>query len=202
MPHKTSYDELYTVLGAVLLQTTGRPWWRKEGIQARPTTPYATIYMYQATGQENDVVQTLQLEEPTASGENFRQTPWGTSLVECRVEFLKSTTNNTALQAATRLRNALRLEARYFDLWEVMALSGKVDIMDISAIFRADVEPRAELRFQFYANIADPAPLTGQDIYDIESQTIEVTHVRQDSEETEIEVVVNDPDPTETEEEV
>ena len=41
----TSIDELYIKLGAQVLRATGRPWWRKAGIQARPTVPYATILM-------------------------------------------------------------------------------------------------------------------------------------------------------------
>ena len=196
MPRKTSYDELYTTLGALLLQVTGRAWWRKASIQSRPTTPYATIYLTTGRGLENDNVENTLLAEPTLTGEIYRQTPWGTTLLECRIEFLKSATGNTASDAATRFRNALRLEARYFDLWHIMGLVGGVDQTDISAIFRADTEPRVELRFQLYANIADPAPLTGQDIYDIESQTVEVTHVRVDGVETKVDVDVTDPDPT------
>lgn len=161
MSSRTSFDNLYSVLGAVVAEATGRPWWRKAGIQSRPVGPYATIYVTDGQGLETPVVEMVELELPGPLGETIEQAVWGTTTLQVVVEFLKDAANNTALQAATRLKNAFYLEARYDDLWEIAALSGGVKLVDVSSIFRADIEPRAEVRFQLVANIADPIPLAG-----------------------------------------
>lgn len=191
MSRKTSIDELYTALGNVILKATGRKWWRKGGIQAQPVGPYVTIYIAEGVGLEQEVVSNELLEEPLPSGECFRQTPWGTLRCEAKIEFLRSKEGDTAIQASTRFRNALRLEERYFDLWTIMGMIGGVQFMDVSSVFRADIEPRCEVRFSFYANVADPPPLADVDIFDIQSETINVTHVRSDELETAVPVQVS-----------
>ena len=191
MPRGTSFDELYNTLGALVLSATGRPWWRKAGIQARPKEPYAIVYLAEGMGLEKQVVEHGEIA-PYLGDEVFTQTPWGTTILDVRLEFYGSRENNTALEAATRLRQALYLEERFWDLWELCALNGGVRLIDLSQIFREDVEGRTELRFSVIANITEPAPLADKDIYDIQSQQVNVTHVKQDGEETLVEVVVND----------
>lgn len=191
MPHKTSYDELYTTLGAVVQAATGRPWWRKAGIQAQPQGPYATVYLVEGVGMENPVVESVELDPVGDNGETFRQTPWNTTYQDVTVEFFRSASGDTALEAATRFRTALRLEERFWDLWNICGLVGSVRVLDISAIFRADIEPRAQVRFTIYANIADPAPLADDNIFDMQSQEVDVIHVRQDGQETTIPITVS-----------
>ena len=173
----TSYDALYAALGLVVKQATGRPWWRKGGIQSQPIGTYATIFLPLGTGLQNDVVERIALDAPTNEVDANEQ-PWGTVKGECQVEFFRSAPNDSALDAATRFKNSLRLEARYMDLWQIMGLVGGADVLDISSLFRADIEPRARVSFQFYANIASPAPLTGSETQDIAFQTIDITHVQ------------------------
>lgn len=189
MSRKTTFNELYSMLGQVVLEATGRRWWRKGGIQSQPQGTYATVYLTEAVGLENDIVST-ELQEPSVSGEMFKQTPWGICRVEARIEFIRSADDDTAIQASSRFRTALRLEERYFDLWNIMGLASGVQLIDISSIFRVDIEPRAEVRFTFYANITDE-PLVGDEIYDIQSQLIDLTHDRQDDVETAIPVLVS-----------
>jgi len=190
MTRKTSFDELYSTLGALVERATGRPWWRKPGIQSRPATPYATVYLSSGDGIEKQIVGHEELLVLGDDGESIQQTPWNTSMVDILVEFFGSRPNDTALQAASRLRSSLYLEERFWELWEICALSGGVKLIDISAIFRENTEPRVEVRFTVVANIADPLPLADSQINDINSQQVDVTHVREDNVETEITVEV------------
>lgn len=187
---QTSFDELYTTLGALVLRATGRPWWRKAGKQARPKTPYALVYLSEAEGLMHPVTENSEFVFPLETGESFQQTPWNTSLVDVRIEFYGSRGNDTALQAATRMRGALYLEERFWDLWEIASLSGSVRTIDLSEVFREDVEARTEVRFKLGANIAVPLPLADANIFDINSQEVDVTHVGQDDVETEFVVGV------------
>lgn len=193
MTRKTSFDEIYTTIGPIIKRVTGRDWWKKKGIQARPNTPYALISIQQGVSLQNQVVESIEIDPPSGTGEVFRQTPWNATTLECRVEFFKDGINDAAYDAATRFRSALYLEERFFDLWEICGLVDNVTIIDISTLFRADTEPRAEVRFTLTANIADPAPLDDTDIYDIQSQEINVTHNSIDNIETEIIVDVDSP---------
>jgi len=190
MSRKTTFNELYAMLGQVVQESTGRKWWRKGGIQSQPKGPYATVYLTEAVGLENDIVSTELLAEPALNGEMFKQTPWGISKVDARIEFIRSEEGDTAIQASSRFRTALRLEERYFDLWNVMGLASGVQLIDISSIFRVDIEPRAEVRFTFYANITDD-PVKGSELYDIQSQLVDLVHDRQDDVETSIPVTVS-----------
>ena len=176
-----SYDDIYIALGAVLKEATGRAWWRKGGIQSQPTGTYATIFLTRGVGVQNDVVDRIPYAQPTEDVDT-QEKPWGTVLAECQVEFLRSADNDSAMNAATRFKNSLSLEKRYTDLWGIIGLVGGVDVLDISALFRTDTEPRARVSFQFYANISDPAPLTGTDAQNIAFQSIDVVHTRQDGE--------------------
>ena len=181
MSRKTSFDELYTTIGALVSSATGRLWWRKQGIQARPATPYCTIYLVQNTGLEKNIVESVELED---SSKVFEQIPWNTTLIEVQVEFYKGASNNSALQAAQRVKSALYLEERFWDLWEIASLSGGVQIIDVSTMFREDVEQRTEVRFSIWANVAEPLPLEDTGIDGIEYQKVDVIHVRQDYVET------------------
>jgi hypothetical protein len=89
------------------------------------------------------------------------------------VEFFRSLPNDSAIQAAKRFDNSLRLQARFYDLWLLCALSGAVKVIDVSAIFRADIEPRARVEFRVYANLTDQ-PLADVDIFDIHQQSVQI----------------------------
>ena len=192
MSRKTSFDELYDTLGPIVQRATGRRWWRKGGIQGQPTGPYATVLLVETEGLEQQVVETLELAAPAEAGETLEQVPWNTGRVDCRVEFYRSASNDSAKQAATRFRSALFLEARYWDLWQIAGMVGGVRLIDVSGAFRADIEPRAEVRFSFYANLADPPPLDEARVQEIDAQEVHVLHVSLDETETETVVAVEE----------
>ena len=189
--HATSFDELYTAYGALILRATGRQWWAKAGIQSRPKLPYATLFFSNADGYEKQIVSNIVLEPLGPDGEVYQQIPWGSSTVEVQVEFYGSRENDTAQQAAGRFRSSLYLDQRFGDIYLISSLSGKVGIQDLSLIFREDVEPRTLVRFMILANIVEPVPMADTLIYDIDSQHIDVIHVGQDEVRTEIEVDVH-----------
>jgi len=193
MTHKTSINELYTVIGAVVKKSTGRAWWRINKQQASKTGTYAVVSLTTGKGLQNQVTEHVEIDhslEPDNPA-YLRQIVWNTTVQNCVVEFYRSALNDSAMDAATRFRTSLFLDERIYDLYQISGLIGGVDIIDISSIFRADIEPRAEVRFSFYANISDPQPLDEIDVYDINTQTVEVIHVRQDDIETNIEIEVN-----------
>lgn len=169
----TTLDSIYSMIGSVIQTATARVWWDKRGIQAQPSGTYATVYLTLAAGLEWPFTENIPLSEPTAAGEWFEQVPRGAALVDCQIEFLRSGTNDSAIQAAKRFDNALRLDARWYDLWTLCALSGGTRMHDISAIFRADIEPRARVEFQIYANLIDQ-PLEDVNIYDIHEQLVQI----------------------------
>ena len=184
----TSIGALYTAIGAIILSSTGRSWWKKAGLQAIPPSPYALIQLVEGQGIENEVVETVELDEALETGEWFQERPWGTRLIRVTVEFFRDAANNKALEAATRFMLALRLEERVWDLWQICGLVGGLDLVDLSMAFRQDIEGRALVKFN--ANIALPLPLDDVNIFDIDTQTINVVHVQIDGQETEIEVEV------------
>lgn len=186
-----SLDNIYSAIGAVVLSTTGREWWRKGGIQSQPVGPYATIFLNLGKGLEHDIVERVPITPVTEVSGDAQEKPWGTRLIDCQIEFLRSATNDSASDAATRFTNSLRMQERFMDLWLIMGLVGGVDVTDIAAIFRADTEPRVRVQFQVYANICDPAPLSGDATTDIQFQTIDITHVRPEGSETQIPVDVD-----------
>ena len=170
----TTIDAIYTALGALVAASTGRHWWDKRGVQAQPQGPYVTIYVTAGDTLQNQVVDEILLDTPGPDGETFKERPWGTCLIDVQVEFVRSGANgDTAQVAAKRFDNALQLTARYFDLWEICGLSGGTRFTDISAIFRADIEPRARIDFKAYANLMDePLPAAGAEIFNIEKQPV------------------------------
>jgi len=170
MSRSTTFDELYTTLGQVVTRATGRPYWRKGGIQARPDRTHATVYITQGQGFVPEIIELVELAG-TTPGETLQQVAWGTMRLQAEVEFIRSGPNDSALQAATRFKNSLQLDARWSDLWEIAGLIGPVDLMDISAIFRADSEPRTRITFHFYANVTE-LPLNDTNISDIIGQPL------------------------------
>ena len=191
MPRGTTFEELYTTIGEIVQASTGRVWWKKTAIQARPSAPYAVVYISNASGIEKPYVEVVELEEELETGERFQEIPWNTALLEVWVEFYKSLSNNTALQAAQRFKSALHLTERYFDLWQIAALSGGVRIIDISAIFREDTESRTEVRFSLQVNLAMAEPLEGNFVHEIEIQEVGIVHVKQDGDETEVNIDID-----------
>lgn len=191
MPRRTSIDELYSTIGALVTRATGRSWWRKAGVQSRSASPYAVVWIGEFVGIEQPVVETWEQVPLLSGGQAFEQLPWGTGELAVGIEFYQGRSGDSAIQAANRFKSSLYMEERFWDLWQVCALAGGVSIMDVSAIFRESVEPRADVRFRIVANVVDPLPLEDSPLYDIESQEINVTHVRTDGEETEITVEVN-----------
>jgi hypothetical protein len=173
----TTLDDLYSSYGGVLATVTGRKWWRKAGLQAAPQGPYAVIQFTEGPSSALDVVENVDL----GVNQGFGQQPWGTTRLFVRVEFFRGASNDSALQAAIRFRNALVLEARFGDLWLISGLSGEIRLTDVSTMFRADVEGRAEVTFAIYANISDPLPLPDTNISEIQHQPIGVYRDTTDS---------------------
>ncbi len=189
MPTATSFDELYATIGVIVLSVTGREWWRRKGMQSQPQGAYAVVYLASDRALEHQVVENVELSLPADNGEVFEQTPWGTSIVDCVVEFYRDAVNDTADQAATRFHNSLYMEKRFADLWQIAGLVGSVRYLDISGAFRADIEPRTQVKFSFIANIAEPSPLHDHLLHDIQSQQINVDHFKQDG--TEVNIIVD-----------
>lgn len=188
MARKTSFSELYTTLGAIVTSSTGRSWWRKDSVSAQKSGPRALIYISQLNGNSRQMVELIEIYPIPSTGKRFTVTPWGTGFVDVEVEFYGSANNDSAIEAATRFRQALYMDERFFDLWKIAALTGSVNITDISAIFREDTEKRARVNFSLGAHIAEPEPLADTEIPDIETQRIDVIVVHPDETETEIEV--------------
>ena len=182
---ETTIRALYTAIGAVILSATGRPWWKKARIRQRPNTPYALVYISTGKGQENDVVQTAELTTPLETGEKFHQVVWGTKRLTIEVEFFSSSDTDDAQVAAKRFDNALRLDVRFYDLWKMCGLVGSIDYLDFSSVFRGDTEERVRITFNVYANLSDE-PLDGTNLFNIESQGIEIAHVKRDEEKTDL----------------
>lgn len=150
----TTLDELYTLFCTYITQVTGRPCWRRAGIQAQPKNPYALIYFQQGPSPAQDVKEVVELITPLPTGERFQLTVWGTTRLECKIEFFRNTTTEQALESAVKFRNTLQLEERYWDVWTKCGLLGDIQLIDVSSLFRADTENRAEVRFNLYANLA------------------------------------------------
>lgn len=187
----TSYNELYDVIGTIVQSVTGREWWRRTGMQSQPEGIYAVVYLASDQPLQHQVVENIELTPPGTNGEVYEQKPWGTASIDCVVEFYRDAENNTALESATRFKNSLYIEKRFEDLWRIAGLVGNVRWLDISGAFRADIEPRTEVRFTFISNIANPNPVDTNQIYDIQSQRIDVIHVKMDDSEIIIEVDVD-----------
>lgn len=187
----TSHDELYNVIGGIVLLATGREWWRSTGMQSQPTGTYAVVYLGSDQPLEHQVVENIELDPAGDDGEVFEQKPWGAARLDCTVTFYRSEVDDSANDAATRFRNSLYIEQRYQDLWQISGLVGSVRTLDISGAFRADIEPRTEVRFSLMANIFAPSPLEGNQIFDIQSVEIDVTHVKPDGDETTIPLIID-----------
>lgn len=191
MSTETSLNELYDTIGVLIQSVTGREWWRSTGMQSQPKGIYATVYLQMDQPLQHQVVENVELEPLGENLEVFEQKPWGTTTVDCIVSFYRSTSNNSADEAATRFRNSLYIEKRFEDLWRIAGLLGSVRRLDISGAFRADIEPRTEVRFSFMANISEPGPVDSNQIYDIQSQEIDIIHVGLDNSETLIELNID-----------
>lgn len=164
--------ELYNTICSVVQAKTGYPTWTKTGIQATPKGPYATVFLERSEGRSQDVVEVVELAEPGANGETLTERPWGASHIMCLVEFRRDTTGQTALNAATKFRNALQLSERFDDLWAICGLAGVPTTIDFSAVFRADTESRVRVTFAVNANINEPLP--DSNIHEIHTSNIEV----------------------------
>jgi len=188
MARKTSFTELYSTIGAIVTSATGRSWWKKDSVSAQRSGPRAVVYISELMGNSRQMIELIEIYPIPANGDRFTVTPWGTGYLDVEVEFYGKGTNDSATDAATRFRQALYMDQRYFDLWEISALAGGVRITDISAIFREDNEQRTRVKFTLGAHVADPEPLADTEIPDVESQQIDVIVVHPDETETEITV--------------
>jgi hypothetical protein len=184
----TSYNGLYIALGTLVTNSTGRQWWRKGGIQIRPRKPYATIFLAEDTAHEKQVVENVDIDGSGDDGETFIQVPWSTKILNVQIMFFGNMANGTAFESASRIGSALYLEERDRDLYQICALSGGVRTIDLSTWRMDDIDIRAEVRFNIAANVADPQVLTDDAIFDIDTQNVIVTHVKQDGTETSISV--------------
>lgn len=169
----TTMKELYATLCSVVMEATGRKTWTKTGIQATPNFPYATVYLRTGDGFAQDVVVDNVQEVPGPNGETFQQAVLNTLHFQCVVEFFRNSGEfDTAVAAALRFKASLQLDARDFDLWRICGLTGPIQFIDVSAIFRADTEPRAQIVFGLYANLGNEVPVAGIDLAEIETQTV------------------------------
>lgn len=172
--YKTDLDQLYTVLCTLITSVTGRKCWRKLGLQAAPRGPYATIYVSEGPSPTQDVVEEEPLMEIGAPNPSIREVPVGLTRLECEAEFRRNVAKASALDAAVRFRQSLQLSARFNDLWRISGLVGEIRIIDISAMFRADVEGRAAVRFNLYVDLGATPLSTEHLIYEIEHCQIRV----------------------------
>lgn len=193
MSKGTSIEELYTSIGAVVFASTGRDWWKGYGQKVSPQLPYALIILSDGKGLQNPVVENVELAPVPEEGATLQQIPWGTLLMDCEIRFIKSSSNNTALEAATRFKNSLRLRNRSFELWEIMGISGEISLVDVSSVFRADIESRIHIKFKFYANVSLPYSLEDDRIEEIESQSVDVSHINSNLDSLDISVEVDKP---------
>lgn len=174
----TTKDNLFDVLCAVVETVTQRPAWSKQGIQAVPNNPYATVALTEDEGQTHDIVETEILVGPSAEGATLKEVVWGACRLSVEIDFYKDDATNTAATAATMMKNGLQRSARTFDLWQICSLVGPIRVVDMSAIFRQDTENRYRLMFGLYVNLVDPTTLTGDtDIFEIESQEIDIYRI-------------------------
>lgn len=189
----TSTTELYETLGAIIVAVTGREWWRSTGMQAQPRGVYATIYLVLDHPVESPVVENIEIISEDPNSEVFMQRSWGTTTIDCMISFYRDALNDSANDAAIRFRNSLHIEKRFNDIWRIAGLVGRVRVLDISGVFRADIEPRSEVRFSLMVNLSAPDPIEDNRIFDIQSQKIDLTHVKPDKSETEIIVEIDAP---------
>jgi hypothetical protein len=175
MPAGTTIGTIYSAIGAVVTRATGRSWWKKAGMQGQPSGTYATVYVTQGDAIAQQVVEHVKYTSELETGEIFRQIPWGTTSLDVQVEFWRSATSNSAIDAAIRFFRSLYLEARWSDLWIYCSLAGSVKTTDISAMFRADIEPRARVEFRIFANLSGPDPLLDVPLHDIQKQPLLIT---------------------------
>lgn len=179
---KTDFDELYGVLCELVESVTTVPCWRKIGIQVQPQGPYATVYIAEGPSPVQDVVENLGATSVTVNSDpTLQESPVGLIRLDVRVEFFRNLTTLPALDSAIRFKRSLYLEARFNDLWQIAGLVGEIRTLDVSAMFRADVEGRAEVRFSLYANISAHR-LTDDEtsIYEIEHVGIDVYRTTDD----------------------
>lgn len=172
MQPKTSFDELYGTFVAVIESVTGRPCWRKASMQAQPKSAYSTIYFSEGPSPVLDIVENIVTVVDGVLV--YQQQAWGTTSLDCKVEFFRNDGYGTSNDAAIRFRNSLQYESRFDDIWNICGLIGEIKFVDFTTIFRADIESRSEIRFGLYANIADPLPLFGTDISDIGMQHLDI----------------------------
>ena len=153
MSTRTSIDELYTLLCSLITAATGRQTWRKAYIQTRPVEPYALIQLTQGPSFGQDVLQT-EVQDADENGCTIKEFVLGTTHIQCKAEFFKDFQEQPATQAAIIFRNFLQMSARFEDIWALAGLTGAIDFLDVSTIFRQDTEGRAEVTFSMYANLS------------------------------------------------
>lgn len=169
MPSTTT-ENLYNVLCEVITRTTGYPAWSKSGIQSMPTGPYAVAYLSEAANPATqDVVEVRALSIPGPNGETLQEVPWNAVRLDCVVEFYRG----NAMLAANQFKSGLQLSNRDFDLNAIAGLCGPIRAIDVSAVFRADTEARAQTRFCLYANVTLPLPLDAS-IFEIDHQPVSI----------------------------
>ena len=168
MSRGTSIQEMYTTIGAIILSSTGRPWWKRGGKQVKSNQPYATIWLSPSRPLMHQVVETM-------NDSSMYQVPWMQGIIECQVEFFGSRDNDTHMDAAERLRTSFYLADREWDLHEIAGISGAIEIVDISGMFREDIEPRSQVRFNLFCNLSTVRALEGHEISDIDNVDVTVT---------------------------
>lgn len=178
MGNAVSIDDLYNAIGNVITTVTGLEWWREEGIQSQPQGPYATIHLLE-TGSSSvvDVVETIEIPGAAIPNPSAYEAQWGLTTFSCKVKFRRGgfTGAGSAYGQATRFKNSLLLSDRMLDLYTICGLcGGQIELINTSAIFQNDTEPRAEVRFNLNACIATPLPLPDTSVYTIEQVEVDV----------------------------
>lgn len=176
MANLTSFHEIYKMLGAIIIRSTGRAWFKKQLKQGRVQGPHALIFLTSGNGDEKQITESVTIDSI------LTDIVWSTKTIECMVEFYGSRGNDSAIDAASRLATSLYLSERNYDLNTITTLSGGVNINDLSAIFMEDIDQRAQVRFNLLANVGLPLPLVGTEAELMDSVEITTTHLVDDSE--------------------
>lgn len=190
MARYTSYDEIYDTLITIIGDSTGRPVWRFYGSQTHSKTPHAIIKIHNVVGLNNPQKTRYELAAPGPNNETIIDVNWNESTFDLEVDFISSKTGDSYFDAATRFRAALYDHNRVFDLFEIVALNGRVSIKDLSFVSSENIIQRCKLNIRMSANIADPLPIDAIGFGDIVSQNLALVHVRQDGVETQIAIPI------------
>lgn len=167
-------NDLYTQWVNLITQLTGRPVWRRGRMITNPAGAYATVWFGEGPSPAQEVIENVALVPVSETDPTLREVVWGTVRLEGVVAFYRDLAAERALDTAIGFKNALQLEARFLDIWRYCGLCGEIRTVDISGIFREDIEPAAEVRFYIYANLQYNVNSKASEIHQIDNSNLEV----------------------------